>query len=80
MNNNITKTTLYFDSDLYHEIKRTALERKTTITKLVEEAMKKTVASPSPVIKKKFKSKLCPGFNLGKIKGNLSREEIYDFI
>lgn len=79
MNNNITKTTLYFDSDLYLQIKRTALERNETITKVIEKAVRNNLDVP-PTRKKSFKSKLCPGFNLGKIKGNLSRDEIYDFI
>jgi hypothetical protein len=79
MNSNTLKTTLYFDQDLYFEIKKKALEERKTITQLIQEMLKKEVKT---AIRKKtaFKSELPPALSLGKIKGNLSREEIYDFI
>lgn len=79
MKTNRLKTTLYFDPDLYYEIKKAALEERKTITSFIEKALKKELAKKI-ARKKKTKSRLFPGFRLGKIKGNLSREEIYDFI
>ncbi len=76
-----SKTTLYFDSDLYFQIKKQALEERKTVTELLQQAAKDMLKSRTkPQVKKKFKSKLPPGLHLGPIKGNLTREEIYDFI
>ncbi len=35
-----SKTTLYFDSDLYFQIKKQALEERKTITELLQQAAK----------------------------------------
>jgi len=80
MQADVAKTTLYFDRNLYKEIKRIALDEGKTITQVIQDTVRKRIHADTPVKKKPFRSKLPKGLHLGKIKGTLRREEIYGFI
>ncbi len=77
-----TKVTTYMDTNFYYEVKKRALEKRQTISDYFYKLAKEDIMIPVETKTKRKKSsfdKLCPGFNLGPIKGILSREEIYDY-
>lgn len=73
------KTTVLLDPDLFYLARIKALEQKTTLKKLVNDGLRIIVqnvpvkAHPPPVIK-------WGGYDLGTIKGKLTRKEIYDYL
>lgn len=75
------KTTLNFNTDFYYGVKKRALEKRQTISEYFYELAKDDVKIPVMKSEQKSKiNKLFPGIDMGPIKGNLSREELYDFI
>jgi hypothetical protein len=76
MNEQLAKTTVYFEKPLLYLAKKKALEESKTLKQVLKEALAKHLGvsiRKTPVKKIKF-----GGYNLGKIKGNLSRKELYD--
>lgn len=72
----LAKTTVYLEKPLLYLAKKKALEEDKTLRQILKEALSKylsltTSNPPTKVIK-------FGGYDLSKIKGNLSREEIYD--
>lgn len=74
-----TKVTTYFDPMFYHRVKRAALEENITIADFIQTNLKQIMYQGKAVKKVKKTSVLPRPWSLGPIKGNLSREEIYDY-
>lgn len=72
------RTTIEIDKMLLRQVKQRALEEDKTLRQLVTEALEKTLRSPWK--KKTAKRIRIRTYNLGEIKGTLSREEIYDWL
>jgi predicted transcriptional regulator len=68
------RTTVELDKDLLKKAKQKAVEEDKTLKQLVESALKKEVENPE---KRKRKIKIRT-YDMGEIKGTLSREEIYE--
>ncbi len=70
------RTTITIEENLLKEAKMVALENNKTLKEVIEEALKQRLGKGKPKGRKvKFKA-----YHLGKIKGTLSREEIYDWL
>lgn len=73
------KTTVLIDPDLFYLARVKALEQKTTLKKLVNDGLRIVIQNvpvktqTPPVIK-------WGAYNLGPLKGKLTREEIYDYL
>ena len=78
------RTTIEIDKGLLRQVKQRALEEDKTLKELIHEALGKLVDLDA---NKKYNKKIAQrkrypfrAYNLGKIKGTLSREEIYDWL
>lgn len=76
MNNTETKTTIVLERNLLDAAKRKALEENTTLKEILRQALLKELGRK----KRKAKKVEFGQYDLGKIKGNLSRKETYDFL
>lgn len=72
------RTTIEIDKGLLRQVKQRALEEDKTLRQLITEALEKTLRSSWQ--KKTAKRIKIRTYNLGEIKGTLSREEIYDWL
>ena len=72
------RTTIELDKQLLKQAKQMALEEDKTLKELITEALEKTLMSP--LQKKTVRTIKIRTYNMGKIKGTLSREEIYDWL
>jgi len=74
------RTTITIEENLLKEAKKAALEEGKTLKEVISEALEKELLKP--VEKKLTKPKKFPfkAYHMGKIKGTLSREEIYDWV
>ena len=68
------------EENLLREAKRVALDEDKTLKEVINAALEKELLKP--VEKKVTKPKEFPfkAYHMGKIKGTLSREEIYDWL
>lgn len=76
MNRRETKTTIVLEKDLLRAIKRKALEENATLKEIFRQALLKELGRE----KKRARKVKFGQYNMGKIRGNLSRKEIYDFL
>lgn len=78
------RTTIEIDKGLLKMAKQMAIEEDKTLKQIINEALEKLVdiEANERYRKKKTQAKRYPfrAYNLGKIKGTLSREEIYDWL
>lgn len=73
------KTTIFIDPDLFYLARVKALEQKTTLKKLVNDGLRIVVQNVP--VKTHTPAKIKWGsYDLGPIKGKLTREEIYDYL
>jgi len=72
------RTTVELDKALLRQAKQRAIEEDKTLRELITEALEKTLRSPWQ--KKTVRKIKIRTYNMGKIKGTLSREEIYDWL
>jgi len=72
------RTTVELDKALLRQAKQRAIEEDKTLRELITEALEKTLRSPWQ--KKAVRKIKIRTYNMGKIKGTLSREEIYDWL
>jgi predicted transcriptional regulator len=68
------RTTIELDKELLKKAKQKAVEEDKTLKQLFESALKKEVENPEKP-KRKIKIRT---YDMGEIKGTLSREEIYE--
>ncbi len=73
------KTTVQIDPDIFYLARLKALEQKTTLKKLINDGLRIIVQN------KPVKTRIHPvikwgGYDLGTIKGKLTRKEIYDYL
>lgn len=75
------RTTIELDKELLKRAKRKALEEDKNLKQVISEALKKQL-EPETTYERKARAKKYPfkAYNMGKVKGNLSREEIYDWL
>lgn len=78
MESQLTKTTVYLDKNLLFLIKKKALEERKTLKELMKEAVSRYLGLHVSISKALPHKVKFGGFDMGKIKGSLSREEIYD--
>ena len=78
------RTTIELDKHLLKQVKQRALEEDKTLKQIIHEALEKLVDIDinKRHEEKKAQVKRYPfrAYNLGKVKGTLSREEIYDWL
>lgn len=78
------RTTIEIDKGLLRQVKQKALEEDKTLKELIHEALGRLVDidTDKRYRKKIVKRKKYPfrAYNMGEIKGTLSREEIYDWL
>lgn len=72
------RTTIEIDKGLLKQVKQRALEEDKTLRELITEALEKSLRSSWQ--KKAAKITRIRTYNMGEIKGTLSREEIYDWL
>lgn len=72
------RTTIEIDKDLLRQVKQRAIEEDKTLRELITEALAKAVRHPWQ--KKAGRKIRIRTYNMGEIKGTLSREEIYDWL
>lgn len=76
MTDQLTRTTVYLEKPLLYLAKKKALEEDKTLRQILKEALSKYLGL---TIRKTTTSGITfGGYNLGKIKGSLSRKEIYE--
>jgi hypothetical protein len=76
MESRLSKTTVYFEKPLLYLAKKKALDEGKSLKQIMKEALTKYLGlSLTPVKKSQIKF---GGYDLGEIKGNLDRKEIYD--
>ncbi len=78
------RTTVEIDKTLLRQVKQRALEEDKTLRQVIHEALRRLVDINT---NKRYKKKIAQekkypfrAYNLGEIKGTLSREEIYDWL
>lgn len=74
------RTTIELDKELLKKAKQKALEEDKSLKQVITETLREKFSVP--VKQKKVKTKKYPfkAYNMGEIKGTLSREEIYDWL
>lgn len=75
------RTTIELDRELIKLAKRKAIEEDRNLKQVITEALRKQL-EPETSQKSKARAKKYPfkAYHMGKVKGNLSREEIYDWL
>lgn len=76
MNKEETKTTVVLERDLLRAVKRKALEENTTLKEIFHQALLRELGEK----KRKTRKVEFGQYNMGRIKGKLSRKEIYEFL
>lgn len=70
------RTTIELDRQLLKRTKQKALEEDKTLREIITDALQKEIIAPLKKRGKRRKIKIRT-YNMGKVKGTLSREEIY---
>lgn len=70
------RTTVSLTEDLYKEARKKAIDQRVAFTKIVNEALKDYLTPHSPK-KVGFRFKI---YRMGKVKGALTRSEIYEHL
>lgn len=79
----LTRTTIQIEEELLKEAKKRAIDEKKTLRELIKEALEEKLEKPKRVAKRRKRLKfedVFEAWDMGPIKGRLSREEIYDFL
>lgn len=75
------RTTIELDKELLKKAKQKAIEEDKNLKRVITEALREQLEPETPQ-KSKARAKKYPfkAYHMGKVKGNLSREEIYDWL
>lgn len=78
----LTRTTIQIEEELLKEAKKRAIDEAKTLRELIKEALEEKLGKPKKRAKRKRKNlrfeDIFEAWDLGGIKGRLSREEIYE--
>lgn len=70
----IIRTTVRFEENLFKDARKIAIDKGMDFASLINEALKNFIAKYPKPKKQKFELKV---YNIGKIKGSLSRKDLY---
>lgn len=71
------RTTVRFEENLFKDARKLAIDKGLGFAELVNEALKNFLSKQPRVKKQKFEFKV---YDMGKIKGSISRADIYEDI
>lgn len=71
------RTTIAFDEDTFKEARKYAIDKRSAFGNLVNQALKNYLQDQRKLTKNKFDLRI---YRMGKVKGDLSRLEIYEDI
>lgn len=71
------RTTVRLEDEIFKEARKKAIDERVAFANIVNQALKNYLQQPKQAKKQEFKFKV---YNMGTIKGNLSRQELYENI
>ena len=71
------RTTVRLDEDLFKEARKKAIDQRVAFADIVNKALKDYLKEPKKAKTAKFELKV---YNMGKVKGKISRADIYEDI